>query len=59
MNDPDSAGDWPIHALTADKKAEWAASIALAWQWHRDYATAMGDAGKWLAQAQRGETPHD
>jgi hypothetical protein len=60
MNDnPDSVGDWPIHALTADKMREYDESIRRAMEWQKQEAEAAAKACMYLQQAARGETPHD
>jgi hypothetical protein len=60
MNDnPDSAGDWPIHALTADKMREYDESIRRAMEWQKQEAEALASACKYLNQAAQGQIPHD
>jgi hypothetical protein len=59
MIDPDDAGDWPIHALTADKMREYDEAIRTAQEWQRQEAEAMAKACKYLTQAAQGITPHD
>jgi len=59
MNDPDDAGGWPIHALTADKMREYDESIRRAMEWQKQEAEAYYNALKWLDQAARGEVPRN
>ncbi len=60
MNDnPDSAGEWPIHALTDEKLREQQESIKRALEWQQQEAEAAAKACKYLTQAANGETPHD
>jgi hypothetical protein len=60
MNDtPDSAGDWPIHTLAADKMREYDESIRRAMEWQQQEAEAAASACKYLNQAAQGQIPHD
>jgi hypothetical protein len=59
MNDPDEAGDWPIHALAADKMREYDESIRRAMEWQKQEAEAAYKASLYLTQASQGITPHD
>jgi hypothetical protein len=58
-DNPDSAGDWPIHALTDEKLREQQASIKRALEWQQQEAEALASACKYLNQAAQGITPHD
>jgi hypothetical protein len=60
MNDnPDAAGDWPIHALTDEKLREQQASIKRAMEWQKQEAEAAYKASLYLTQAANNEVPHD
>ena len=59
MNDPDQAGDWPIHVLTADKMREYDESIRRAQEWQKQEAEAASKAYLYLMQAANNEVPHD
>ena len=60
MNDnPDSAGDWPIHALTDEKLREQQESIKRALEWQQQEAEAAAKACMYLNQAAQGMVPHD
>jgi len=57
--DPDSAGDGPVHALTADKMREYDESIRRAQEWQKQEAEALASACKYLTHAANNEVPHD
>ncbi len=59
MNDPDAAGEWPIHALTADKMREYDESVRRAMEWQKQEAEAAYKATLYLTQAANNEVPHD
>jgi hypothetical protein len=59
MNDDPDPGDWPIHALTADKMREYEESIRRAIEWQKQEAEAAYKACLYLTQAANNEVPHD